>query len=93
MSGVFRNIDPPPPHRPASVCPLAFGAWGGHTLARGRGGGGANSSEDARQCSVLYSCKYYKGQILSLYFISTLYVLCGQDKRHKKYEIFFLCSS
>jgi hypothetical protein len=24
MSGVFRNIDPPPPHRPASVYP-----WGG----------------------------------------------------------------
>jgi hypothetical protein len=31
MSGVFQNIDPPPPHRPASVYPSAFGAGGGHT--------------------------------------------------------------
>jgi hypothetical protein len=39
MSGVFRNIDPPPPHRPASVYPPAFGAGIGQSLARGRGGG------------------------------------------------------
>jgi hypothetical protein len=31
MSGVFRNIDPPPPQLPASVYPPAFGAGGGHT--------------------------------------------------------------
>jgi hypothetical protein len=31
MYGVFRNIDPPPPYRPASVHPLAFGAGRGHT--------------------------------------------------------------
>jgi hypothetical protein len=37
MSGVFRNIDPPPPHRPASVYPPAFGAGGGHTLWVERG--------------------------------------------------------
>jgi hypothetical protein len=50
MSGVFRNIDPPPPpHRPER---------GEDTLARGRGGG-VNSSEDARHCSVLYICKYF----------------------------------
>ncbi len=30
MSRVFQNIDPPPPHRPASVYPPAFGAGGGH---------------------------------------------------------------
>jgi hypothetical protein len=36
MSGVFRNIDPPPPHRPANV-PMVRGK---DTLARGRGGGG-----------------------------------------------------
>jgi hypothetical protein len=34
------------------------------------------------QCALLL-----KGQILSLYFISTLYVLCGQDERHNKYEV------
>jgi hypothetical protein len=31
MSGVFQNIDPPPPHRPARLYPPAFGAGGGHT--------------------------------------------------------------
>jgi hypothetical protein len=32
MSGVFQNIDPPPPHRPPSVYPpFSFGAGGGHT--------------------------------------------------------------
>jgi hypothetical protein len=32
---------------------------GEDTLARGRGGGGSNSSEDARHCSVLYTYKYF----------------------------------
>jgi len=41
MSGVFRNIDPPPPHLLASVYhPPAFGA-GEDTLAGWRGGGGS----------------------------------------------------
>jgi hypothetical protein len=40
MSGVFQNIDPPPPPCPASVYPLAFGAGGGEdTLAGWKGGG------------------------------------------------------
>ncbi len=56
MSGVFRTIDPPSPHRPASVYPLVQGE---DTLAGWRGGGGVNSSEDARHCSVLYICKYF----------------------------------
>ncbi len=34
VSGVFRNIDTPPPHRPASVYGPVFGA-GDDTLARG----------------------------------------------------------
>jgi hypothetical protein len=58
MSGVFRNIDPPPPHRPASVHHPAFSAGGGHTRWVERGWG-VNSSEDARHCSVLYICKYF----------------------------------
>jgi hypothetical protein len=37
MSGVFRNIDPPPPHRPASAYPPTLGA-GEDTLAGWRGG-------------------------------------------------------
>jgi hypothetical protein len=40
MSGVFQNIDPPPPHHPASVYPPVFGA-GEDTLAGWRGGGGS----------------------------------------------------
>jgi hypothetical protein len=51
MSGVFQNIDPTPPHRPASVYPPAFGAGGGW---------GANIMEDARHCSVLYIRKYFE---------------------------------
>jgi hypothetical protein len=40
MSNVFQNIDPPPPHRPASVYlpPLVRGV---DTLAGWRGGGGS----------------------------------------------------
>jgi hypothetical protein len=66
MSGVFQNIEniePPPPHRPACVYPTAFGA-GEDTLAGWRGGGGVNSSEDARHCSVLYICKYFVDKLL-----------------------------
>jgi hypothetical protein len=48
----------PPPHRPASVYPTAFGAGRGHTRWVERGWG-VNSSEDARHCSVLYICKYF----------------------------------
>ena len=58
MSGVFQNIDPPPPHRPASVYPPAFGAGGGHTRWVERGVG-VNILEKARHCSVLYKCKYF----------------------------------
>ncbi len=39
MSGVFRNIDPPPPHRPASVYPPPL-VRGEDALAGWREGGG-----------------------------------------------------
>ena len=58
MSGVFRYIYPPSPHRPASVYFPASGAGGGHTRWVERVWG-VNSSEDARHCSVLYICKYF----------------------------------
>jgi hypothetical protein len=58
MSGVFQNIDPPPPHRPVSVYPSAFSAGGGHTR-QGERGWGVNILEDARHCSVLNICKYF----------------------------------
>jgi hypothetical protein len=62
MSGVFRNIEPPTPltaRRGCTPLPLVRGE---ETLAGWRlrgGGGGVNSSEDARHCSVLYICKYF----------------------------------
>jgi hypothetical protein len=54
MSGVFQNIDPPPPHRPANVYspPLVRGE---DTLAGWR----VNILEDAKHSSVLYICKYF----------------------------------
>jgi hypothetical protein len=60
MSGLFQNIDPPPPHRLAwRVCTPAFGAGGGEDKLGGwRAGGGSIVREDARHCSVLYICKY-----------------------------------
>ncbi len=42
MSGVFQNIDPPPPLHPASVSsPRTKGGGGGYTLAGRRGRGGS----------------------------------------------------
>jgi hypothetical protein len=40
MSLVFQNINPHPPHRPASVYPPAFGAGGGHNRWVEKGAGG-----------------------------------------------------
>jgi hypothetical protein len=64
MSGVLQNIDPPPPHCPASVYPPAFGAGGGHTRWVERGWG-VNILEDARHCSVLYIGKYFAVQLIN----------------------------
>jgi hypothetical protein len=61
MSGVFRNIDPPPPHRPASVYHYhpAYGAGGGHTRwVEGVGGS---------VVPVLYICKYFVLIIIMTY--------------------------
>jgi hypothetical protein len=57
MSGVFKNIDPPPPSPPGECVPPAFGAGSGHT--RWVGGWGVNILEGARHSSVLYICKYF----------------------------------
>jgi hypothetical protein len=55
MSGVFRNIAPPP-LTARRVCAFpVFGAGRGHTRWVER----VNSSEDARHCSVLYICQYF----------------------------------
>jgi hypothetical protein len=56
MSGVFQNIDPPPPHRPASVYPS--GAGGGHTRWVERGVVGQYFGRRQTQL-VLYICKYF----------------------------------
>jgi hypothetical protein len=52
MSGIFQNIDPHPPHRPASVYPPPL-VRGEDTLAGWRGGWGVNILEDAD--TALYS--------------------------------------
>ncbi len=41
MSLVFQNIDPPPPHRPASMYPLPLLRGGGHTRWVEKGVGGS----------------------------------------------------
>ncbi len=70
MAGVFQNIDPHPPHRPASVYhpPLVRGE---DTLARRRGGWGVNILEDVRHSSVLYVCKYFVGEVLPPFPVPT----------------------
>jgi hypothetical protein len=47
MSGVFQNIDPPPPHRPACV----YGAGEEHSL----GGEGVGGQSFGRRQTQLYS--------------------------------------
>ncbi len=62
---VFRNIDPPHTLTARRVCTPAFGAGGLHTRWVERGWG-VNSSEDARDCSVLYICQYFVAQTQGL---------------------------
>jgi hypothetical protein len=52
MSGVFQNMDPPPPHRPASVYPppVVRGEESTHSL-----GGRGEILEDARHSSTYIS--------------------------------------
>jgi hypothetical protein len=68
MSGVFQNIDPPPPAR--RVCPpTAFGAGGGYTRWVERGVGGqhlgrrhADTALYSTYVSTLWVC-LWKGQM------------------------------
>jgi hypothetical protein len=60
MSGVFQNIDPPPPH------PLVRGE---DTLAEWKGRWGVNILEDARHSSVLY---IYTVSTVRVYLIKTV---------------------
>jgi hypothetical protein len=66
MSGVFQNIYPPTPSPPGECVPPLVREE--DTLAGWRGGGGSNSSEDARHCSVLYICKYFVEEALSILY-------------------------
>ncbi len=54
VSGVFQNIDPPPPHRTASVCVPPRLLCEGRTHSLGGEGVGVNILEEARHFSVLY---------------------------------------
>jgi hypothetical protein len=63
MSGVFQNIDPPPPSPPECVTPWLW--CGGRTYSLGGVGvGGSIVRKDARHCSVLYICKHFVVRIL-----------------------------
>jgi hypothetical protein len=56
MSGVFQNIDPHPPHRPASVYPPAFGAaCGVKTHSLGEEGEGGQYFGRRQTLHALYS--------------------------------------
>jgi hypothetical protein len=73
MSGVFRNIDLPPPHRPVSVYPSAL-VRGEDTLARGRRGGGSKVRKmpDTALYSIYVStlCLWVSmGQLLKLKYV------------------------
>jgi hypothetical protein len=62
MSGVFQNIDPPPPPHSLTarrVCIPRLWVRGEDTLAGWRGGWGVKILEDARHSSVLYLCQYF----------------------------------
>jgi hypothetical protein len=63
MSGVFQNIEAPPPSPPGECVspPLLRGE---DTLSGWRGRWGVNILEDARHSSVLYICKYFVVQTL-----------------------------
>jgi hypothetical protein len=89
MAGVFQNIDPPSPHRPASVYPPPL-VRGEDTLARGRGGWGVNILEDGRHSSVLYVFKYFvpckhvlpkyrKGQCHEIFSLHSSINQCGRE--------------
>jgi hypothetical protein len=60
MSGVFQNVDPPPPHRPASVYPPPRLWCGGRTHSLG--GEGVGGQEFGRRQTLL----------CTLYYTSTL---------------------
>ncbi len=79
MAGVFQNIDPPPPHRPASVYPPPL-VRGEDTLTGWRGGCGVNILEDARHSSVLYVCKYFVHWILG-------YLVCTVEDPRREVEV------
>jgi hypothetical protein len=61
MSGVFQNIDPPPPSSPLVREEDTLAGWRG-------GWGGVNILEDARHSSVLYICKYFVGECVHFSF-------------------------
>jgi hypothetical protein len=61
MSGVFHNIDPPPPHRPASVYPPPPSVRGEDTVAGWRGGRGGQyfGRRQTQLCTLHTVCKNF----------------------------------
>ncbi len=63
MSGVFRNIDPPPPSPPGECVPPRLWCGGGEdTLAGWRGGWGSivRKTPDTMLCTLYNICKCFK---------------------------------
>jgi hypothetical protein len=86
MSGVWRNIDPPTPSPPGE-CVYPPSLWCGgrtHSLGgEGVEGSIVRSSEDARHCSVLYTCKYFVAVPINQQYFSVSEQTLGRIRQHK----------
>jgi hypothetical protein len=99
MSGVFQNIDPPPPSPPGECVPPAFDA-GEDTLTGGEGGGGSIfwKTPDTALCSSYVSTLWLRLINSQLDFIfqhfftrgggSALFFLCLQETLNEKCYLF-----
>jgi hypothetical protein len=80
MSGVFRNIDPPPPSPPDEYVPPAFGAGGGHTRWVERGWGSiVRKTPDSALYSIYVSTLWaeeYK-KLLTEQYVMVSSIICS----------------
>ncbi len=88
VGGLPKNCPPPPPPPAGEGIPPPPLVRGEDTLARGRGGG-VNSSEDTRHCSVLYICKYFVSSPINKYKVESNVHLLNRTVRSllNKYNV------